>query len=154
MNPERIASKFAASSTHSAYDWHIHIDYSRRDITYIRYDGFNVPYEPITLLLICAYLPESAAYDRARRTWSYRCRSLTQTLRAYILTSCFTWNQAKCNNAWDRDRNSWYNFHRNFRKYRPKTRQHQFLSTDHCTRWAFGWRIAAWKIIRAVVTKR
>ena len=71
------------------------------------------------------------------------------------------------NNARDRDSNSRCNYCGNFRKCRLITR-HQFSSTNHCTRRAFGWRIAAirsrrnrsriryrlstnWKIIRAVV---
>ena len=58
---------------------------------------------------------------------------------------CFrrpTWNLAMYNNARDRDSNSWCNYWGNFWKSRLITR-YQFSSTNHCTRRAFGWRIAA-----------
>jgi len=96
-------------------------------------------------ILVSLHICLNIDWDRrvycARWTWSYQYRWVTQTLRAYILTSCLTRNQTMCSNARDRNRNSRRNFRKNFRKCRPITR-HRF-STNHCIRRAFGWRISS-----------
>jgi len=94
--------------------------------------------ERMYLLLACVHLPEH--WLRPPRIP----RSMNMTISMLVSNSYMCMFQhgvpretAMYNNARDRDSNSRCNYYGNFRKYRLITR-HQFSSTNHCTRRAFG----------------